>query len=352
MAALWDTFGKTKGHRMTTFSPAFDLALSPASNEREELIRDVQAGLYSRPRSLKPWIFYDERGSELFERITKLAEYYPARIERSLLDTHADAIVAAACSGSQPLRIVELGAGTASKTCMLLAAAARRRTDVVYMPLDVSADALEIARRNVERTFPGVLVEPVVLNYVNNPPQLEEFDGPTLALYLGSSIGNFAPEESRLILRNLGSQLRSEDALLLGTDLAKDRPTLVAAYDDNQGVTAAFNLNILNRLNRELGANFDPAGFRHCVRWNAVESRIEMHLESIENQSVEIADAEIAFDLRSGETIHTENSYKFTGGMLRSLLRDSGFALQDAWTDARDWYALTLSRRQEQESHV
>jgi L-histidine N-alpha-methyltransferase len=330
---------------MTTFSPALDLALLPASKEREDLIRDVQAGLYSRPRTLKPWIFYDERGSDLFERITTLAEYYPARIEHSLLEGHADAIVAAACPGSQPLRIVELGAGTASKTCRLLAAAARRGTDVVYMPLDVSADALEIARRTVECTFPGVLVEPVVTNYVNNPPQLEEFDGPTLALYLGSSIGNFAPEESRLILRNVGSQLRSEDALLLGTDLAKDRRTMIAAYDDNQGVTAAFNLNILNRLNRELGANFDPAGFRHCVRWNAVESRIEMHLESIRDQKVEIADADLAFDFRSGETIHTENSYKFTNEMLGSLLLDSGFATQHAWKDEREWYALTLSRR-------
>ena len=241
---------------MTTLSPALDLALAPASNEREELIREVQAGLFTRPRSLKPWIFYDERGSELFERITTLEEYYPARIERSLIDSHADAIVADACPGPQPLRIVELGAGTASKTCMLLAAAARRGTDVVYMPLDVSADALEIACRNVECKFPGVLVEPVVVNYVNSPPQLEEFDGPTLALYLGSSIGNFAPEESRMVLRNLGSQLRSEDALLLGTDLAKDRRTLVVAYDDNQGVTAAFNLNILNRSEQRAWREF------------------------------------------------------------------------------------------------
>jgi L-histidine Nalpha-methyltransferase len=198
----------------------------------------VKAGLHSRPRSLKPWIFYDELGSELFERITTLPEYYPARTERSLLESHADAIVASACSGSRRLRILELGAGTASKTCVLLAVAARRQVDVVYMPLDVSADALEIACRHVEFRFPGVLVEPVVVNYVNSPPQLQEFDGSTLALYLGSSIGNFQPEESRMILRNLGSQLRSEDALLLGTDLAKDTLTLVAAYDDNEGVTA------------------------------------------------------------------------------------------------------------------
>jgi L-histidine Nalpha-methyltransferase len=330
---------------MTTSSPAFDLALLPAERAREELIRDVQTGLLSRPRSLKPWMFYDELGSQLFERITTLAEYYPTRTERSLLERHADSIVASACAGSQLLRIVELGAGTASKTCLLLAAAARRRISVVYMPLDVLADALEVACRNVECTFPGVLIEPVVVNYVNTPPQLEEFDGPTVALYLGSSIGNFLPEESRTILRNLGSQLRGEDALVLGTDLVKDESTLVAAYDDNEGVTAAFNLNILSRLNRELGADFDPAGFRHCARWNRLESRIEMHLESTCDQDVQIAAAELELDFRSGETIHTENSYKFTNETLGALLSDTDFAIESAWKDERDWYALTLSGR-------
>ena len=332
---------------MTTTCTAFEVALFPALQEREELIRDARAGLHSRPRSLKPWMFYDELGSQLFERITTLAGYYPTRTERSLLESHADAIVAAACSDSQPLRILELGAGTASKTCVLLAAAARRRIDMVYMPLDVSADALEIACRNVERAFPGVLTEPVVVNYVSSPPQLEEFEGPTIALYLGSSIGNFSPEESRMILRNLGSQLRGEDALVLGTDLAKDESTLIAAYDDNDGVTAAFNLNVLDRLNKELDANFDLAGFRHCALWNPVESRMEMHLESIRDQYVQIAHADLELHFRNGESIHTENSYKFTNATLGALLSDSGFEIQHAWKDPRDWYALTLSRRKE-----
>jgi L-histidine Nalpha-methyltransferase len=330
---------------MAISSPAFDLALLHAVREREELIRDVQTGLQSRPRSLKPWMFYDALGSQLFEQITTLPEYYPTRTERSLLESHADSIVASACAGSQPLRILELGAGTGSKTCLLLAAAARRRIGVVYMPLDISADALEIACGNVECTFPGVLIEPVVVDYVNTPPQLEEFDGCTVALHLGSSIGNFLPEESRTILRNLGSQLRGGDALVLGTDLVKDESTLVAAYDDNEGITAAFNLNILRRLNKELGADFDPLGFRHCVRWNPLESRIEMYLESARDQDVQIAAAELELDFRSGETIHTENSYKFTSETLGALLTDSGLEIETAWKDERDWYALTLSRR-------
>jgi len=330
---------------MTTSFPAFDVALFPASGEREELIRDVQAGLRSRPRSLKPWMLYDELGSQLFERITTLAEYYPTRTERSLLESHADAILAAACSDSQPLRVLELGAGTASKTCVLLAAAVRRRIDVVYMPLDVSADALEIACRDVEFAFPEVQTEPLVANYINSPPRLDEFDGSTIALYLGSSIGNFLPDESRTILINLRSQLRSDDVLVLGTDLAKHESTLVAAYDDNEGVTAEFNLNILKRLNKELDANFDLAGFRHRVRWNAVESRIEMHLESIRDQYVRIVDADLELHFKNGESIHTENSYKFTNVALGALLSDSGFEIQHTWKDARDWYALTLSRR-------
>jgi dimethylhistidine N-methyltransferase len=295
-------------------------------------------------------MLYDELGSRLFEQITTLPEYYPTRIERSLLERHADAIVASVCADSRPLRVVELGAGTASKTCLLLAAAARRQIDVLYMPLDVSADALDIACRGIERAYPAVLIEPVVVNYVDSPPNLEEFDGSTLALYLGSSIGNFKPQESRTILRNTRSQLRGEDALVLGADLVKAKSTLVAAYDDNEGVTAAFNLNVLNRLNNELGADFDCEGFRHRVRWNSTESRIEMHLQSMRDQVVRITDAELELQFERGETIHTENSYKFTDGTLGALLSDSGFEIESAWKDERNWYALTLSRPYEQDA--
>lgn len=293
-------------------------------------------------------MFYDELGSRLFEQITTLPEYYPSRTERSLLERHADAIVASACADSQPLRLVELGAGTASKTWLVLAAAARRQIDVIYMPLDVSEAALEVACVGIESAFPRVLLQPVVTNYVSSPPQLEEFDGSTIALYLGSSVGNFTPEESRRILRNVGSQLRVGDALILGTDLVKEESRLVAAYDDKEGVTAAFNLNVLNRLNNELFADFDLAGFRHCALWNSIESRIEMHLQSMREQKVRIKGAELEIHFQDGETIHTENSYKFTDGTLDALLADSGFEIEKAWKDELSWYALTLSRLHEQ----
>src|SRR5262249_2375324 len=245
--------------------------------------------------------------------ITTLPEYYPTRTERGILARNADAIIAAVLAGTpQPLRIVELGAGSASKTGILLKAAVRAQSDVLYMPLDVSPDALDVASRRMTCAYPEVRVEPSVVNYITHPPRLPRFRGPTLMLYLGSSIGNFSPEEARGILRSGSSQMRPVDAFLLGADWVKDVATLVAAYDDRAGVTAAFNFNILHRLNRQLDANFDPGGFRHRVLWNAMESRIEMHLESTREQDVSIAAAELDLHFSIGETIHTENSHKFT----------------------------------------
>jgi len=189
-----------------------------------------------------------------------------------------------------------------------------------------------------------VRIQPIVRNYVTHPLQLEPFDGTTLALYIGTSIGNFSRAEARLILRNLSFQLQTGDALLLGTDMVKDEPTLVAAYDDSDGITAAFNLNILHRLNRELGANFDAARFRHRALWNPIESRIEMHLESTQDQDVRIEHAELDLHFMPRETIHTENSYKFTDEGIRMLLKTAGFEIRGAWKDGDSWYTVTLAR--------
>src|ERR1700722_19891733 len=248
---------------------------------REALIDEVWRGLLEHPRSLVPWMLYDSEGSRLFECITTLPEYYPTRTERNILASYAEAIIAATGSDySRPLRLLELGAGTPAKTGILLEAATRLRSDVIYIPVDVSPDALDAACDSIGYLLPDVQLQPMVANYVTHPPKLERFKGTTLALYIGSSIGNFSPREARTILRNLRSELAPGDALLLGTDMVKDEATLVPAYDDREGVTAAFNLNVLHRLNRELGANFDPGCFQHRARWNGAESRMEMHLES------------------------------------------------------------------------
>jgi dimethylhistidine N-methyltransferase len=290
-------------------------------------------------------MFYDRHGSRLFERITQLPEYYLTRTERNILANSAPAIITRAHGdGSRSLRLVELGAGTASKTSVLLDAIVRLRGGVLYMPVDVSRDALDIARETIGSSLPGVRVEPMVGNYVTHPPQLESFAGTTVALYLGSSIGNFSREEAGAILENLRFQLRSGDALLLGTDMVKDESIMLAAYDDRDGITAAFNLNILHRLNRELGADFDPSNFQHHALWNRTASRIEMHLQSSHDQHVRIMSAGLDLRFTAFETIHTENSYKFTHQTIRMLLDDAGFAVEHGWTDSRDWYAVTLAR--------
>src|ERR1700722_6985622 len=308
---------------------------------REALIDEVWRGLRKRPRSLVPWMLYDSEGSRLFERITALPEYYPTRTERDILASYAEAIVRATGSDcSRPLRLLELGAGTAAKTGILLKAATRLRNEVTYLPVDVSSDALDAACDSIGCLLPDVQLQPIVANYVTHPPELERFHGTTLAMYIGSSIGNFSPEEARAILRSLRSELRAGDALLLGTDMVKDEATLVRAYDDKEGVTAAFNLNVLHRLNRELGANFDTRCFRHRARWNRLESRMEMHLESTCDQWVNIPAAELAIQFAASETIHTESSYKFTQKTLGTLLEDAGFTIRGTWTDPRQWYAL------------
>jgi L-histidine N-alpha-methyltransferase len=347
MAVHRDSLGCLKGPvHMATYLETVELERLATADEHQALTCEVRRGLIARPRSLSPWMFYDAEGSRLFERIMTLPEYYPTRTERAILAGNADAIVARAHNDrSLPLRLVELGAGTASKTCILLEAALRLSDDVTYVPVDVCSNALELACVNVECALPEVRVQPIVRNYVTHPLELEPFKGTTLALYIGTSIGNCSPEEARHILRNLRAQLQSGDALLLGTDMVKDEPTLLAAYDDSDGITAAFNLNILRRLNRELGADFDAGCFRHRVLWNSIESRIEMHLESTQEQDVSIEDANLDLHFMPRETIHTENSYKFTDRGIRSLLNESGFETRGAWKDSHGWYALTLACR-------
>lgn len=326
-------------------SHTFELERQISLETRSAVIREVQRGLLKQPRSLAPWMFYDAHGSRLFERITTLPEYYLTRTERDIFASFAEAIIASAKGGGPgSLRVVELGAGAASKTGILLEAIVHMQGEVVYLPVDISSEALEMARESIASSFEKVRIEPIVANYVTHPPQLEPYHGTTLAMYIGSNIGNYSPQEARTILRNLMSQVKPGDALLLGTDMVKDVPTLVAAYNDKEGVTAAFNLNILHRLNRELGADFDTTRFRHRAVWNQQESRMEMHLESIHDHGVCIPAAEVYIRFAKCETIHTENSYKFTYGAVRALLEDAGFEVEQTWMDRRQWFAVTLAR--------
>jgi dimethylhistidine N-methyltransferase len=323
--------------------------VSPIAEAVDPAAAAVRSGLSEAQKSLPPWLFYDEAGSQLFEEITALPEYYLTRTERALLERHADEIILI----PPDLTIVELGAGTAVKTGILLREATRQALrPVIYQPIDISPSALEEARQNITANIPGITVRPLVANYVTEKIHLRRERGQDiLALYIGSSIGNFSPAEARSILANLRSQLKPGDNLLLGTDLApghnKSVETLLAAYDDSAGVTAAFNLNILARLNRELGAGFDLDRFAHQARWNAAESRIEMHLASTCAQTIHIpansAGPAQTLHFTAGETIHTENSYKFTAAMLAELLTPSGFRTSQTFYDPDCLYALTLA---------
>jgi dimethylhistidine N-methyltransferase len=311
---------------------------------REAVLTEAIAGLSSVPKTVPPWLFYDEAGSALFEKITELPEYYLTRAERSIFAERADEIIS---SAGHPVTIAELGSGTASKTGLLLAAAARRQPKVLYQPIDVSSSALEQAASTLADAIPGVVVRPQIANYITNGYIIERPDDDCiLALYIGSSIGNFGPEEARAILRKLRKQMKKTgDAILLGVDLApncnKTVEQLVAAYDDAAGVTAAFNKNILARLNREVGADFNLDAFRHRAYWNPQDSRIEMHLQSVGAQTVTIDSERI--DFAPGESIHTENSYKFTERGLVELLHDSGYSSPQWFEDAEHRFAVALA---------
>ena len=299
-------------------------------------------------KTLPPWLFYDDLGSALFEQITTLPEYYLTRTERALFTAHAAEIVSALGSD---ITLAELGAGSAAKTGILLSAASAAQPNVLYQPIDISSSALDEAAVSIAAHIPGVAIIPQVANYITERYTITRpAHHKVLALYIGSSIGNFSSAEAISILCNLRHHLAPGDALLLGVDLAptangssshKSVDTLLAAYDDATGVTAAFNKNILTRLNRELAADFDLSRFAHRARWNARDSRIEMHLESLADHAVHIAGKRIPF--AAGETIHTENSHKFTTKALTTLLTNAHFTPTRTFTDADHTFAVTLA---------
>lgn len=306
---------------------------------------EVLRGLTAQPKSLSPWLFYDERGSNLFEQITELPEYYVTRTERGIFSEHAPAILAAASEGKR-LTLVELGAGTASKTGLLLRAALAQQPQLTYRAIDVSASALEAAHDSLAEQFPTLSIETRVGDYTDGlgrlPSESSE-NSRRLVLYIGSSIGNFDPSSARELLTGVRRQLSPGDRILLGVDHIKPLTPLLAAYNDSAGVTAAFNLNVLTRLNRELDANFQLDHFQHLARFNPDRSRIEMHLISTCNQQVSIPALDLDIDFTAGESIHTENSYKFTPESAADLLAAGGFAVTRSWTDPENWFGVYLA---------
>jgi len=305
---------------------------------RQQMVRDVRKGLTGSPKQLSPKYFYDERGSELFEEITQLPEYYLTRAERQLLEQRIAAIIAAV----RPCSLVELGAGSATKTRIILDEMRTNGCAECYVPVDVSRDFLEATAIQLRADYPDVEIKPVVSD-ITEPFKLPTLASPTLMAFLGSTIGNFPREQAIRLLSHIADAMGPTDRFLLGADLIKDADVINRAYNDSRGVTAAFNLNVLERLNRELGANFPLDSYEHRAFYSSENHRVEMHLIASKAHKVVIPEiGEISF--RAGESIRTELSYKYDRPMLEDILTASGLTLEK-WIPADDGsFALALAR--------
>ncbi|MBK1658644.1 L-histidine N(alpha)-methyltransferase [Paracraurococcus ruber] len=309
--------------------------MSGEAAQRVALIADAVTGLSAVPKTLPCKWLYDAAGADLFEAITRLPEYYPTRTEVGILTDQADAIAAAIGPGAA---VVEFGPGDGAKAELLLAALP---APAAYVPVDIAPEWLEAAASRIAAARPGLPVLPVVADFAQPfalPARLGA--APRLGFFPGSTIGNFEPGEATLFLRRARETLGRGARMLLGADLVKDAAVLEAAYDDAAGVTAGFNLNLLRRLNREAGADFDLGGFRHRAVWNAAAERVEMHLVAQRAQTVRLAGREFRF--AEGETIHTENSHKYRPERLRGLAEAAGWRAATMWTDERAWFSVWL----------
>jgi len=301
---------------------------------RKDIRADVLAGLRAPRKWISSMYFYDARGSQLFDQITALDEYYPTRTERGILQRYGEAIAAAL---GPDILLIEPGSGSSEKVRLLLD---HLQAPVAYVPVEISREHLTRAAAQINSAYPALEVLPVCADFT----QEYEIPAPARAArrrvvyFPGSTIGNFEPADALALLHNFRRVVGAGGALLIGVDLRKDRATLEAAYNDSKGVTAAFNLNVLARFNHELGADFNLDAFQHRAIWNETESRIEMHLVSLRDQTVHIGGEPIAF--AQDEYIHTESSYKYTPEGFAQLAGQAGFALQQVWMDERKLFSV------------
>jgi dimethylhistidine N-methyltransferase len=320
-----------------TAAPSIDVHLT-SDDLRAALENDVRTGLMDPAKWLPPVWFYDDRGSQLFDEITRLEEYYPTRAERGLLEAHAAEI--AARSGADTL--VELGAGTCDKSRVLLDALVAAGSLRRYVPLDVSDGTLWAAANALVDEYPGLAVHAVVGDFDHHIVHIP-LEGRRMVAFLGSTIGNFYPEHRRRFLFDLDCSMTHGDSLLLGTDLIKEEKKLVAAYDDAAGVTAEFNRNVLHVLNRELHAHFEPERFQHVALWNDEDHRIEMRLRSLDDQVISVDDLDLEVSFAAGEDLLTEISTKFTRPGVESELYEAGFVVDAMWEAPQGEFLLTLA---------
>jgi L-histidine N-alpha-methyltransferase len=304
------------------------------------LAEDVRRGLTREPKRFLPKYFYDELGSQLFDAICLLPEYYLTRAENEILKNYADEIVSSVKGNTT---LIEMGSGSASKTRLLIEALLRKQSELLFVPVDISASALESSSRILLQSYPDLRIEAYAADYFAGLAELgQKPRRRTLALFLGSNISNFDPDEALRFLRALRQMLREEDALLLGADLKKDTRIIESAYNDALGVTAAFNLNVLARINRELGGNFDLHNFQHRAFYNEELGRVEIYIESLCEQTVLISRLDLEVKFAEGEQIHTENSYKYDLSDVGRMASHTGFTRARTWLDSKDGFSSNL----------
>jgi L-histidine Nalpha-methyltransferase len=305
------------------------------------MAEDVRAGLTTSPKELSPKYFYDERGSQLFERITELPEYYPTRREREILAGRSAEILAAA---GGPGTLVELGSGSAAKTRHLLSAMRDAGSLETYVPVDISEEITHETAESLVEEYPGLEVRGLVCDFESDLELIHSDGGARLLAFLGGTIGNLYPGERREFLTRIAGLFGPGDHLLLGTDLVKETARLEAAYDDAAGITAEFNKNVLHVLNRELAADFAVDAFEHVARFDAREERMDIRLRSLAEQSVHLAGLDLTVEFAAGEEMRTEISAKFTRQRLECVYSESGLQMCGWFTDAAGDYALSLAR--------
>ena len=303
------------------------------------MAREVRLGLTAKPKELAPKYFYDERGSQLFEQITELPEYYPTRAEREILSQRSAEIVAAA---GRPETLVELGSGSAAKTRHLLSAMREAGCLSTYVPVDISEEITRDTAEALVEEYPGLMVRGLVCDFEHDLERIPN-GGCRLVAFLGGTIGNLYPDARRDFLTRIAAILQPGDQILLGTDLVKESSRLEAAYDDSQGVTAEFNKNVLVVLNRELGGDFDPDGFEHVARYDADAAHMDIRLRSLRDQTVRLDGLDLTVRFSAGEEMRTEISSKFTREGLEGVYREVGLQPDGWFTDAAGDYALSLA---------
>jgi L-histidine Nalpha-methyltransferase len=318
----------------------------PPGGPLSGMAADVRAGLTRPFKELSPRYFYDERGSELFEQITELEEYYPTRCEREILETRAAEICQAA---NRPASLIELGSGSARKTRVLLDAMRCVGCLETYCPVDISEEITRETAERIAAEYEGVKVRGLVCDFEFDLERVP-VEGPRVIALLGGTIGNFEPHQRASFLRRISNLLGPEDRFLLGTDLVKDRETLENAYNDSQGVTAAFNKNVLAVLNHELGSDFDLDAFEHVARWDPANLWMDIRLRSLVDQVVDVGSLGMLVPFAAGEEMRTEISTKFLRPGLEGIYAEAALELTDWWTDSEGLYALSLARSSSQSS--